>query len=87
MTWTDDKIAALVEPDRVHRLAYTDQELFDLEMERIFEKHDTSKDGQIIVEMHKRLETMKGELRQHIDNVRYLRTEINKIDQSLGAGR
>ncbi len=37
-TWTDEKIAALVEPDRVHRLAYTDQELFDLEMERIFEK-------------------------------------------------
>ena len=37
-TWTDDRIAALVEPDRVHRLAYTDQELFDLEMERIFEK-------------------------------------------------
>ena len=38
MQWTDDKIAALVEPDRVHRKAYVDQEIFDLEMERIFEK-------------------------------------------------
>ncbi len=28
----------LVEPDRVHRLCYTDQEIFDLEMKNIFEK-------------------------------------------------
>jgi len=31
-------IAKLVEPDRVHRLAYTSQEIFDLEVENIFEK-------------------------------------------------
>jgi len=38
MSWSDDEIAALVEPDRVHRKAYVDQEIFDLEMERIFER-------------------------------------------------
>ena len=37
----------LVEPDRVHRLCYTDQDIFDLEIKNIFEKtwqycgHDT----------------------------------------------
>ncbi len=37
MTWTNEEIAALVEPDRAHRKAYIDSDLFDLEMERIFE--------------------------------------------------
>lgn len=37
MSWSDSEVAALVEPDRVHRKAYTDPEIFDLEMERIFE--------------------------------------------------
>ena len=31
-------IAELVEPDRVHRSVYTDQEIFDREIEQIFEK-------------------------------------------------
>jgi phenylpropionate dioxygenase-like ring-hydroxylating dioxygenase large terminal subunit len=31
-------IAELVEPDRVHRTVYTDQEIFDREIEQIFEK-------------------------------------------------
>ena len=38
MTWSNNDIAALVEPDRVHRKAYVDPEIFDLEMERIFER-------------------------------------------------
>ena len=38
MTWSNSDIAALVEPDRVHRKAYVDPEIFDLEMERIFER-------------------------------------------------
>ena len=37
MTWTTEQLAGLVEPDRAHRKAYTDPEIFDLEMERIFE--------------------------------------------------
>ena len=35
--WTSKDISALVEPDRAHRKAYTDPDLFQLEMERIFE--------------------------------------------------
>src|SRR5580698_8548554 len=31
-------IAELVEPDRVHRSVYTDQEIFDREIEQIFER-------------------------------------------------
>ena len=31
-------IKSLVEPDRVHRLAYTDQAIFELEIERIYER-------------------------------------------------
>ena len=38
MSWSDGEISALVEPDRVHRKAYTDPDIFELEMERIFEK-------------------------------------------------
>ncbi|MDE0334894.1 MAG: Rieske 2Fe-2S domain-containing protein, partial [Defluviicoccus sp.] len=38
MTWSENEIAALVEPDRVHRKAYVDPGIFDLEMERIFER-------------------------------------------------
>src|SRR5580693_6933256 len=30
-------IAELIEPDRVHRTVYTDQEIFDREIEQIFE--------------------------------------------------
>ena len=38
MSWTNKEISALVEPDRAHRKAYVDAELFELEMERIFER-------------------------------------------------
>ena len=31
-----DEIATLIEPGRVHRRVYTDPDIFDLEMERIF---------------------------------------------------
>ena len=31
-------VSALVEPDRVHKSVYTDEQLFDLEMERIHER-------------------------------------------------
>ena len=33
---TPDKLAQLIEPGRVHRSVYTDPDIFDLEMERIF---------------------------------------------------
>ena len=38
MNYTESEIAALVEPTRVHRNVYTDPEIFDLEMERIWAK-------------------------------------------------
>jgi phenylpropionate dioxygenase-like ring-hydroxylating dioxygenase large terminal subunit len=38
MTWSNSEILALVEPDRVHRKAYVDPDIFALEMERILEK-------------------------------------------------
>ncbi len=38
MTWSNNEIAALVEPDRMHRMAYVDPDIFELEMERIFER-------------------------------------------------
>jgi phenylpropionate dioxygenase-like ring-hydroxylating dioxygenase large terminal subunit len=31
-------VNALVEPDRVHKTVYTDPQIFDLEMERIWER-------------------------------------------------
>ena len=38
MGWTNNEISSLVEPDRAHRKAYIDPEIFELEMERIFER-------------------------------------------------
>ena len=38
MPWSNSDIAALVEPDRMHRMAYVDPDIFELEMERIFER-------------------------------------------------
>jgi phenylpropionate dioxygenase-like ring-hydroxylating dioxygenase large terminal subunit len=36
MAWNIAPIKSLVQPDRVHRAVYTDRELFDLEMDRLF---------------------------------------------------
>ena len=33
---TTDEISKLIEPGRVHRRVYTDSDIFELEMERIF---------------------------------------------------
>ena len=37
-TWSADRIRALVEPDRVHRSVYTDPALFELELERLWNR-------------------------------------------------
>jgi phenylpropionate dioxygenase-like ring-hydroxylating dioxygenase large terminal subunit len=36
MTYTDQQLRALVQPGRVHRTLFTDPEIFDLEMDRVF---------------------------------------------------
>ena len=36
MTYSDEEIASLVEPARLHRSIYTDPTVFELEMERIW---------------------------------------------------
>ena len=36
MHYTNEDLAALVQPDKVHRDVYTDPEIFKLEMERIW---------------------------------------------------
>jgi phenylpropionate dioxygenase-like ring-hydroxylating dioxygenase large terminal subunit len=38
MSYTEEQIADLVQPTKVHRKVYTDPEIFDLEMERIWAK-------------------------------------------------
>jgi hypothetical protein len=52
-------------------------------MERIFEKHDTSRDTDIVVELKRQIDAKQAEMEQHIDNVRHLRHEIDKIDTTL----
>ena len=47
MNWTNDKISALVEPDRAHRKAYVDEDLFDLEMERILSAFGSTLDMKV----------------------------------------
>ena len=55
MTWTTEEIAGLVEPDRAHRKAYTDPDIFDMEMERIFERtwiyvgHESQVKNEVII--------------------------------------
>jgi len=45
---------------------------------------ELSAPGQIVVEINNRIVKMKGQMQEHIDNVRHLRSEINKINQRLG---
>jgi len=55
----------------------------DPAMEKIFEKHDTSQDGNIIVQINNRIQSLQAEMQQMRDEVRYLQTEINKINRTL----
>jgi hypothetical protein len=57
-------------------------------MDKIFEKHDTSQDGNIIVAINNRVQSLKAEMQQMVDEVRYLFNEIAKINQNLsGVGK
>jgi len=52
-------------------------------METAFEKHDTSQDSNIIVQIHNRIISMETEMQQMMEEVKYLQTEISKINQIL----
>jgi len=52
-------------------------------MERVFEKHDTSRDSSIVIEMKAEIDRMKAAMQENIDNVRHLLREIAKINQTL----
>jgi peptidoglycan hydrolase CwlO-like protein len=55
-------------------------------MEKTMGKHDTSQDGNIIVAINNRIESLKGEMQQMMNEVKYLRKEIGKISQNLQRG-
>lgn len=52
-------------------------------MDKAFEKHDTSQDANIIVTINNRIEAMKVDMQQMTDQVRYLQSEIAKINKMI----
>lgn len=52
-------------------------------MDKAFEKHDTSQDGNIIVTINNRIEAMKADMQQMTDQVRYLQSEIAKLNKMI----
>lgn len=55
----------------------------DPAMEKVFEKHDTSQDGNIIVSLHNRILSLEAEMSQMVNETKHLNSEIAKIDQKL----
>lgn len=57
--------------------------IVDPVMEKAFQKHDTSQDGKIIVDMYNRIKQMENEMHELSKEFEYLQNEMNKIDQKL----
>jgi predicted RNase H-like nuclease (RuvC/YqgF family) len=55
----------------------------DPAMEKVFEKHDTSQDAKIIVQINERIQSLKNENQALIDEVKYLQKEIDKLNKKL----
>jgi len=53
-------------------------------MDKVFEKHDTSQDANIVVEINNRILKLKNEMKPLSDEVKYLQSEIAKINRLLG---
>lgn len=53
-------------------------------MDSAFEKHDTSQDANIVVEINNRIEKLKNEMQPLTDQVKYIQSEIAKINRLLG---
>ena len=52
-------------------------------MEKVFEKHDTSQDGSIIVKINNRIQQLQNEMQDLVNQEKYLQEEISKINQKL----
>jgi hypothetical protein len=52
-------------------------------MDSAFEKHDTSQDANIVVEINNRIEKLKNEMQPLTDQVKYIQSEIAKINRLL----
>ena len=53
-------------------------------MEEAFEKHDTSQDSNIILQINNRIQQLQNEMQDQINQVNYLKNEISKINEKLG---
>ncbi len=53
-------------------------------MEKVFEKHDTSQDSNIILNINNRIQQLQNEMQEMVNQEKYLQTEISKINQKLG---
>lgn len=60
--------------------------IIDPAMEKLLGKHDTSQDGNIIVGINNRIQSLKAEMHRMADEVTHLRNEIAKTNQILAEG-
>lgn len=57
--------------------------VIDPALEKVMQKHDTSQDANIIVQINNRIESLKVEMHQMANEVKYLEMEIAKINAKL----
>lgn len=55
----------------------------DPAMEKAFQKHDSSQDGNIVVSIHNRILSLEAEMQEMVKSVKYLNSEINKINHRI----
>lgn len=57
--------------------------VIDPALEKVMQKHDTSQDANIVVQINNRIESLKAEMHQIANEVNYLEREIAKINAKL----
>jgi hypothetical protein len=50
---------------------------------KVFEKHDTSQDSNIIVSIHNRIQVLEAEMQDMVKETHHLDQEISKLDKKL----
>jgi len=53
-------------------------------MEKVFDKHDTAQDSNIVLKINNRIQQLQNEMQDMVNQEKYLQTEISKINQKLG---